>query len=156
MLKAHVWLPFGNMVGHASISFRDVYVSFWPDGCAGAKDLKFKRSHPSAFVSALNEDIHAEGGRTPTTIVIEKYNENKLSQFILNLKRNMPRYQIAKYNCSHVVAECLRVACEEEPSFYPTAHNYGKMGKVLGRGIWTPHEILRYAEELASDNKVYA
>lgn len=66
---------------------------------------------------------------------------------------NIPKYQLARYNCSNVVAECLKVACDKDPSFHPTAHDYSKLGKVLGRGIWTPNEILRYASELAADAK---
>jgi len=99
-------------------------------------------------MNALHEDIQAEGGRQPTTVMILNINADKLEDFILDLQRNTPRYQLAKYNCSHVVAECLNVACEMEPSFHPCAHEYGRLGKVFGRGIWTPSEILRYAREL--------
>lgn len=78
-----------------------------------------------------------------------KIDAEKLEDFILGLQRKAPRYQLAKYNCSNVVAECLKVACNTAPSFHPTAHDYGRLGKILGRGIWTPNEILRYARELA-------
>jgi hypothetical protein len=67
---------------------------------------------------------------------------------------NTPRYQLARNNCSNIVAECLKVACGKEPSFHPTARDYGKLGKALGRGIWTPNEALRYARELAATSKV--
>ena len=150
MLKVHVWLPYGNMVGHASLSFGDNYVSFWPADAAGKKDLKIKRSHPGHFMTALREDIAAEGGRQPTTITIENIDSEKLENFILELQRNIPQYQLAKYNCSHVVAECLKVACGKEPSFQPSAQDYSKMAGILGNGIWTPNEILRYAKELAA------
>ncbi|NJM33055.1 MAG: hypothetical protein HC848_09710 [Limnobacter sp.] len=142
------------MVGHASLSFGANYVSFWPEDAAGKKDLKIKRSHPGSFITALHEDIQAEGGRQPTTVVIPHINEAKLSRFIADLMSNTPRYQLAKYNCSHVVAECLEVACEKEPSFHPCAHDYGSFGKTFGRGVWTPNEILRYARELAAYGKV--
>jgi len=69
---------------------------------------------------------------------------------------NTPRYQLARNNCSNIVAECLRVACGKDPSFLPTARNYGKLGKILGRGIWTPNEALRYARELAAASKEIA
>ncbi len=152
MLKVHVWLPHGNMVGHASLSFGTNYISFWPEGAAGVKDLKIKKSHPGSFMDALDEDIEAEGGRQPMTVIIATANTEKLEDFILELQRSTPRYQLAKYNCSHVVAECLKVACDKDPSFHPTAHDYGKLGKMLGRGVWTPNEILRYARELATHN----
>lgn len=149
MLKVHVWPPHSNLVGHASLSFGTNYVSFWPEDAAGKKDLKIKRSHPGAFMRALEEDIQSEGGRKPITITLPNINADKLSRHVAELVSNTPRYQLAKYNCSHVVADCLKVACEKEPSFNPSAHDYGKFGKVLGRGIWTPNEILRYARELS-------
>lgn len=150
MLQVHVWPPHGNMVGHASLSFGSNYVSFWPEDSAGKKDLKIKTSHPGAFMTALAEDIKAEENRKPITVTIHKINERKLEDFILELQRATPRYQLAKYNCSNVVAQCLKVACEQDPSFKPTAQDYGKLGRVLGRGIWTPNEILRYARELVA------
>lgn len=149
MLKVHVWQPHENMVGHASLSFGGNYVSFWPEDSAGKKDLKIKRSHPGEFMVALSEDIQAEGGRQPITVTIKNIDADKLEDFILELQRQNPRYQLAKYNCSNVVADCLHAACGKDPSFHPSAHDYGKLGKVLGRGIWTPNEILRYARELA-------
>jgi len=100
-------------------------------------------------MNALHEDVQAEGDRQPTTIIIPHIHEANLSRFIADLMSNTPRYQLAKYNCSHVVAECLKVACEKEPSFHPCAHEYGRLGSVLGRGVWTPNEILKYARELA-------
>ena len=133
-----------------SLSFGANYVSFWPEDAAGKKDLKIKRSHPGSFMNALYEDIQAEGSRQPTTVTIPNINQEKLSRFVADLISNTPRYQLAKYNCSNVVAECLKVACNKDPSFHPTAKDYGKLGKALGRGIWTPNEILRYARELAS------
>lgn len=137
------------MVGHASLSFGANYVSFWPKDAAGKKDLKIKKSHPGHFMNALYEDIKEEGGRQPITVTILNINEEKLSRFIADLISNTPRYQLAKYNCSNVVAECLKVACDKDPSFHPTAHDYSRLGKILGRGIWTPNEILRYAREIA-------
>lgn len=128
------------------------YVSFWPEDAVGKKDLKIKRSHPGSFMNALHEDIKAEGGWQPITVKIPTVNAEKLENFILGLQRNTPQYQLAKYNCSNVVAECLKVACDKGPSFHPRAHDYGRLGKVFGRGVWTPNEILRYARELTIDN----
>lgn len=150
MLKVHVWPPHGNMVGHASLSFGANYVSFWPQEGAGKKDLKIKRSQPGHFMAALQEDIASEGNRRPITVTIPNVNEDALAKFIADLISNVPRYQLAKYNCSNVVAECLKVACGKEPSFHPCAQDYGRLGGTLGQGIWTPNEILRYARELAA------
>ncbi len=154
MLKVHVWPPHGNMVGHTSLSFGSNYVSFWPEEGAGKVDLKIKRSHPGHFMSALHEDIKAEGNRQPITVTIPSLDADKLSRHVANLISNRPRYQLARYNCSNVVAECLNIACNKAPSFHPSAHDYGKLGKVLGRGIWTPNEVLRYARELAAQEKI--
>ncbi len=153
MLNVHVWAPQGDMVGHASLSFGTNYVSFWPADAAGKKDLKIKTSHPGAFVGALQEDIHNEGGRQPVTvsIPISKDNEDKLAKFVADLVSNTPRYQLAKYNCSTLVAECLKVACGKEPSFEPTPQEYGTLAKLLGHGTWTPNQLLRYAKELATE-----
>lgn len=156
MLKVHVWQPHGNMVGHASLSFGTNYISFWPADSAGKKDLKIKRSQPGHFMAALQEDIRAEGGRQPITVVIPQIDEATLSRHIADLMSNTPKYQLARYNCSNVVAECLQVACGRKPTFSPCASDYGRLGKALGRGIWTPNEILRYARELATDAKVVA
>lgn len=144
------------MVGHASLSFSSNYVSFWPNDGAGKKDLKIKRSHPGHFMVGLQEDIAAEGDRKPITVIIPESNEQELSRFIADLMSDTPRYQLARYNCSSVVAECLKVACDKDPSFHPSAHEYGRLGKLLGRGIWTPNEILRYARELAQVKKATA
>ncbi|GAB2190583.1 hypothetical protein [Sessilibacter sp. MAH2] len=151
MLRVHIWLPHDNMVGHTSLSFGNNYISFWPEDAAGKKDLKIKRSHPGAFINALEEDIEFEGNRQPITVIIRKIDERKLSEFVANLISNTPRYQLAKYNCSSVVAECLKAASGKEPSFAPTAKDYSKLGRFLGRGIWTPGDILRYARELATE-----
>jgi len=149
LIKVHVWQPHGDMVGHASLSFGANYVSFWPEESAGKKDLKIKRSHPGSFINALQEDIKMEGGRQPLNVMISNVNTDRLQDYIFKLQRNTPRYQLARYNCSHVVAECLKVACEKDPSFQPTAQDYGQLGRLIGRGIWTQNEILRYARELA-------
>jgi hypothetical protein len=92
----------------------------------------------------------SEGGRQPITVTITCANEERLAQHIASLISNAPKYQLAKNNCSNIVAECLKVASGKGPTFHPTAHDYGKLGKVLGRGIWTPNEVLRYARELST------
>ncbi len=150
MVKVHIWLPDAEHVGHTALTIGKVYVSFWPDGAAGKKDLKIKRSHPGAFMTSLQDDIINEGNRQPVTISItDKFDENGLLDHIEGLQRNTPRYQLARNNCSHIVAECLYVACQKKPSFVPDARAYGRAGKFLGRGIWTPEQVLRYARELS-------
>lgn len=149
MVKVHIWLPDAEHVGHTALTIGDVYVSFWPDDAAGKKDLKIKRSHPGAFMTSLQDDVINEGNRQPITVSIpHNFNESALLDHIELLQRNTPRYQLARNNCSHIVAECLFVACQTKPSFVPDTSAYGTAGKILGRGIWTPDQVLRYAREL--------
>ncbi|GAB1258521.1 hypothetical protein NBRC116494_30230 [Aurantivibrio plasticivorans] len=149
MLKVHVWPPHDGMVGHASLSFGTDYVSFWPADGAGKKDLKIKRSQAGHFMGALAEDISAEGGRQPLTVMIPSIDEAALSRYIAEIMSDIPQYQLARNNCSNIVASCLKVASGRDPSFHPCAQDYGRMGRFLGRGIWTPNEVLRYARELS-------
>ena len=151
MLKVHVWMPNAEHVGHTALTINNVYVSFWPNGAAGKKDLKVKRSHPGAFMTSLQDDIINEGNRQPITVTLsEGVNESALMEYVKTLRGNTPRYQLARNNCSHIVAECLHIACQKKPSFVPDASSYGRIvGLFLGRGIWTPDQILKYARELA-------
>lgn len=149
MVKVHVWLSDATHVGHTALTIGNVYVSFWPDGGAEKKDLKIKRSQPGMFMKSLQDDIHNEGGRQPMTVEILQVNEEALLDHIEAMQRNMPRYQLARNNCSHVVAECLYAACNRKPGFVPDAGAYGRAGRILGRGIWTPDQVLRYSRELA-------
>ncbi len=68
--------------------------------------------------------------------------------YVKDVQLNTPRYQLARNNCSHIVVNCLKVGAQK-PSFTPHAGAYAKIGKILGRGIWTPDQVLRYARELA-------
>ena len=47
-----------------------------------------------------------------------------------------------------IIARALIAGAERKPSFIPHAGHYGRAGKVLGIGIWTPDQILRFAKEL--------
>ncbi|WP_212747434.1 hypothetical protein [Pseudoalteromonas sp. S3776] len=100
-------------------------------------------------MQALEFDIESEGNRRPITVTISSADTSALEDYVVSLMENIPQYQLAKFNCSNVVADCLRVACAKEPSFIPNAGAYGKLARTLGGGIWTPHEVLRYAMELA-------
>lgn len=63
MVKVHVWLPDSGHVGHTALTVKDRYISFWPDGEAGKKDLKIKRSQPGMLLQSINEDVRNEGNR---------------------------------------------------------------------------------------------
>ena len=148
MVKVHVWTKNSEHVGHAALTIGTTYISFWPDGDAGKKDLKIKTSQPGTFMASLADDIRNEGNRQPITVNLAKLNENSMLDFIETLRIKAPRYQLARNNCSHIVAQCLEAGAEK-PSFTPSAKEYGKLGSVLGYGIWTPQQVLRYARELA-------
>jgi hypothetical protein len=68
--------------------------------------------------------------------------------YLASLDGNVPRYQLARNNCSHIVAKALIEGANCKPSFTPHAGRYGKLGRVLGIGIWTPDQVLRFAREL--------
>ncbi len=150
MVKVHIWLPDSKHVGHTSLSVKNDYVSFWPDGSANKKDLKIKRSQPGMLVQSLHEDIRNEGNRRPVTIDLPNLNEDMVLDFLADMQRNTPRYQIARNNCSHIVANALIAGAGNKPSFTPHAGHYSKMGRFLGIGIWTPDQIMRFAKELQS------
>ena len=150
MIKVYVWSKNAEFVGHAALSIGNVYVSFWPEGAAGKKDLKIKRSHPGALMQSLQHDIKNEGNRQPIIVAIRYgIDEDRLLKYIRSLQENTPKYQLARRNCSNIVAECLLEASQKEPSFVPTASAYGRVAKTLGRGVWTPDQVLKYARELA-------
>jgi len=149
MVKVHVWLPDTQHVGHTALTIGTVYVSFWPDGSAGKKDLLIKRSQPGTFMQALRDDVHNEGTREPITIELQRLDEEKMLDWVNELRQGAPRYQLARHNCSHVVANCLMAGAGAKPSFTPHAGQYAALlGKYLGRGIWTPDQVLQFAREL--------
>lgn len=147
LVRVHVWLPDTQHVGHTALTIGTVYVSFWPEGGATKKDIKIKRSHPGSFVQALQEDIANEGRRQPTTIELRGLNEDRILDFVNDLIQRRPRYQLARHNCSHVVANCLLAGTEKRPSFTPHAGQYTKIGRYA-LGIWTPDQVLKFAREL--------
>jgi hypothetical protein len=149
MVKVHIWLPNASHIGHAALTINNTYVSFWPDGEAGKKDLKIKTSQPGTFMLDLTDDIHNEGDREPTTIELNDLNEEKILEHIRSIQVSIPRYQLARHNCSNVVVDCLKVGSSVKPSFIPNAGAYSRLGKFLGIGIWTPDQALKFAKELA-------
>ncbi|KGJ96636.1 hypothetical protein [Colwellia psychrerythraea] len=148
MVKVHIWTKNSTHVGHAALTIGSTYISFWPDGEAGKKDLKIKTSQPGSFMTNLATDIKNEGNRQPITVTLNDLEEKEILLFIRGIQLNIPRYQLARNNCSHIVAQCLQAGAKK-PSFTPSAKEYGKLGSILGYGIWTPEQVLRYARELA-------
>lgn len=148
MVKVHIWLKHGPYVGHTALTIGDDYISFWPDGDATKKDLKIKRSHPGTYMKSILNDIENEGGRAPITIELNGLDEEKMLDHVEKIRVKVPRYQIARNNCSHIVVSVLLAGASKSPSFMPHAGEYAKVGRVLGYGIWTPANVMRYANEL--------
>jgi len=74
-----------NHVGHTALTVRDRYISFWPDGEAGKKDLKVKTSQPGRLMQSLNEDIRNEGNRKPITLELPKLDEQRVLLYLATL-----------------------------------------------------------------------
>ena len=145
-MQVHIWLPHGNHVGHVSLTVRGIYFSFWPDDDAGKKDLKSKRSHVGSLMQTIEDDIQAEGMMLPKTFEIDGVNEQAVIDYVRGVQENLPRYQLARNNCSHVVAAALIAGAGRKPSFIPHAGSYGRLGRIVG--IWTPDMVLKFVEEL--------
>lgn len=148
MIKVHVWLPDAGHVGHTAMTVKDRYISFWPDGEAGKKDLKIKTSQPGTLLQSIKEDIFNEGNRQPVTVELPNLDTERVLLYLAVLEGDMPRYQLARNNCSHIIAKALMEGAKCKPSFTPNAGHYSKWGKVLGMGIWTPDQVLKFAQEL--------
>ena len=148
MVKVHIWLPDDGHVGHTALTIRGVYFSFWPEERAGLKDLKIKRSHPGSYMEELLDDIRNEGGRQPVTIELHGLDEDRMLEYVERLMLDVPRYQLAWNNCSTMVVNCLVEGSGRPPGFVPHAGHYSRLGRILGIGIWTPHQVLRFVREL--------
>ncbi|MGN6525288.1 MAG: hypothetical protein ACTHL8_02775 [Burkholderiaceae bacterium] len=147
-MEVHIWLPHGQHVGHTSLTVRGIYFSFWPEDSAGKKDLKTKRSHSGSLMQTLDDDVFAEDGQLPLTVELVDLDEDAVLTYVKGVQANLPRYQIARNNCSHVVAAALIAGAGRKPSFIPHAGSYARLGRIVGVGIWTPDQVLRFVEEL--------
>lgn len=153
-MEVHIWLPHGGHVGHTSLTVQGVYFSFWPDNDAGKKDLKSKRSHPGSLMQTIEDDIRAEDGMIPRTYEIAGFDEDAVIQYVRGVQANLPRYQLARNNCSHVVAAALKAGSGRKPTFIPHAGSYARLGRVVGIGIWTPDQVLKFVQELGGVERV--
>lgn len=147
-MHVHIWLQHGPHVGHASLTVRGIYFSFWPDSRAGKKDLKTKRSQAGSLMQIIDDDIQAEDMVLPKTYELHGMNEGAVMEYVRGVQENLPRYQIARNNCSHVVAAALIAGAGRKPSFIPHAGSYGRVGRVAGIGIWTPDMVQKFVLEL--------
>ncbi|MCH8498000.1 MAG: hypothetical protein LAT63_05955 [Marinobacter sp.] len=154
----YVWPMHQGNVVHASLRVHDsrnargTYISFWPDDGIGKpqakKGLKLKLSHRSTSVALLEHDIEAEGGRKPLAISIEPVDVQAIITYWAEVQKEP--YQLRTLNCSSIVAECIHRGSGKPPSFKPSAEGYSRFGKVFGYGMWTPLQVMRYAQEVAN------
>jgi len=160
MVKVHIWLSHNGQVGHTSLTVGTTYISFWPSDDTkdkkqpSAKDVFIRSRHQKgALRRNIQEDIKLEGNRQPShTIILAGLDEKKMLEYYSKLRVKIPRYQLAKNNCSDIVAQALIIGSGIEPSFTPDAANYHKWGDTfLGKNIWTPYMIKRYANELKNN-----
>ncbi|MEN9865674.1 MAG: hypothetical protein RL748_1264 [Pseudomonadota bacterium] len=103
---------------------------------------------PGRLVDSLEADVRNEGNRQPVIVELYNLDAGPVLTYIDGLQKNTPRYQIARNNCSHIVANALMAGAKRGPSFIPNAGHYGHMARILGLGIWTPDQVLRFAKEL--------
>ena len=88
------------------------YLSFWPDSEAGKRDLKAKRSHDGSLMEYIEDGIRAEDMVLPKTYEIRGLDEEAIIRYTRGIQSNLPRYQIARNNCSHVVGGDLTFDCK--------------------------------------------
>jgi hypothetical protein len=77
-----------------------------------------KAQPPGTFMDFLNDDIRNERGRQPITVTLLDFDQKVLLNDIECIRGNIPRYQLARNNCSHIVAECLYMASDKNPSLF--------------------------------------
>ncbi len=152
-MQVHVWLPYPGNSGHTSLTVGAEYISFWPVGRGNftKKDLKMQRSKTGLWVPELRHDIFREGYRQPITVELHGLNEQAVLDYLAGIKANKPRFQMMRNNCSHVVAAALEAGAGGKASFKPQAGR-GLLGRALGGGIWTPEQVLKFAQELAASS----
>lgn len=103
---------------------------------------------PGKLVQSFALDVENEGNRQPITIELYNLDAGPILDYVDELQKNTPRYQVARNNCSHIVAYALMAGAKRGPSFIPNAGHYGHLARILGLGIWTPDQVLRFAKEL--------
>lgn len=99
-------------------------------------------------MQTIEDDIRAEDGMISRTLEMKGFDEEAIIEYVTGVQENLPRYQLARNNCSHVVAAALMAGAGRKPSFIPHAGNYGRLGRIVGIGIWTPDQVLKFAQEL--------
>jgi hypothetical protein len=145
MITVFVWLPKTiddqKNVGHSSMLVSGhTYVSWWPDETAG-----FGRDFHPIRNKSFASDVADEGDRNPDfSIQINGLDEQAILDWwsSFGLVRGgdllfgpLPPYNLAKQNCSTVVARALKIAGGDRYTGWYDSHSV----------IWRPQTVLDYA-----------
>lgn len=163
-VTVYVWRRSAQHIGHASMQVGEVYMSFWPEGTAGKKDVTLKQSHPGAFIESLEEDILNEGNRQPQALTVEGLDEAAMLRTFVDLGAAECRYNVVRMNCASFAAAVLEAGSGRPPSFQPTINPLDYLGtgqgtrkltealmlRYRGTSIWNPEQLWLYATELRS------
>jgi hypothetical protein len=149
MITVYVWLPkhinSQKNVGHASMMVGGhTYISWWPDETAG-----LGRNYTPIRNKSFNSDVKDEGCSPDVSINLEGLDESAILQWwqgfglVSNnvvLQGPMLPYNIAKKNCSTVVATGLKVGGGDKYSKWYNSWS----------AVWRPQTVLEYASSIKS------
>ena len=144
MITVYVWLPkrVNNQknVGHASMLVNEqTYISWWPDESAG-----LGRDYHPIRNKNYRSDVRDEGCNPDWSVRLQGLNEEAilnwwegfgLTRGNLMLQGPLPPYNLAKQNCSTVVATGLKKGGGDE---YAGWYNSWSV-------VWRPQTVLDYA-----------
>lgn len=175
-VDVYVWLPSGDDHGHASISFDETYISFWPSSESSA--FKDKLVNPSGkgnvkdFVLGVNHRVTLSRRydvdrrllrREPDFhIKLNRMDESSMKEVWQSFKDKPAPYNTYRSNCSTIIASFLElgsgVPYGNSPCVYireyvshPLKQFMFKL-RFLGNSIemWRPDDIRRYALQIKS------
>ena len=158
----YIWRLSPTNVGHASLKIGDTYISYWPAESAGKKDVKLGQSHQAGFPSSYAVDRRLERKHADEEFTLTGLDTSKMVEAWEQFKLTEPRYNMVEQNCSTVVAAMLQVGSGLQPSFVPAVaiddHAKSLPQRIFLRlrffssniKMWTPDEVLRYAQEIQS------
>jgi hypothetical protein len=147
MITVYVWLTkrVGSQknVGHSSMMVAGLtYISWWPDEAAG-----FGRDFHPIRNKSFQSDVKDEGSKPDVIVLLDGLDENAIldwwQQFGLTrghveFQGPLPPYNLAKQNCSTVVANALRKGGGDQ---YATWYSSWSV-------IWRPQTLMEYAQAI--------
>lgn len=163
-----VWYPQSKNVGHSSLQVDSIYMSFWPAGTAGARDVLLKHDHQRKTLAAHQpyyatypEDIDEEGGRHPDVrLSVPKLDAAVMIQAWHSVRAAGWRYNLVKRNCSTFVAHLLAIGASRRLDYTPCvdmadvpADRWAERSatRIMPRqmrAMWTPRAVERLARSM--------